>query len=478
MNPIIRNSIAMGLLNVFGRASGFLRYLILIAFLSPADFALITYGFAVGRVARHFMDGGLDYLLAREGAREQSRIAPYYINSLMLKLLLGLVFFLAGYLYLALFQSLSVSALLVIYTSMLGSAFLSLSGITRSGFAALERMEYILYANIPARFLSVTLLLVGLWLGMPVWGAAATVALEGILWFVLLLWMLCRFLPMSPSALSVQTSVTLVRKSWPLALYSFFNVLYLNLDVIMIQALMGSMDAVAPYTYASHFIEGLGILLGSYLAAAYPAFSRLYTTNIDGFRKLFRQSLYVLLLATLPVSVLLGIWADRAFLLLGIDDPVTVVVMRLLSVTLLFSVINTLLIVLFMAGDRTRWLIGFTGAGVLLALASNALLIPRFDQVGAAWATLITQVLVFISLSISVARVFRMRVAWVRIFSIIGCSLLAAVLPWALHLENFVVIFLVYTLIWGVVLVVFRPVEWDEILRIFRAARPSPESST
>ena len=101
----------------------------------------------------------------------------------------------------------------------------------------------------------------------------------------------------------------MVRESLPLAVYSFFTIFYLSLDVLMIEYIMGDPKYVAPYGYASLLIEGINMLLTGYIIAVYPTFSRLFEQNEAAYQRLFRMSFNLLLAATIPASVLLSFWS-------------------------------------------------------------------------------------------------------------------------------------------------------------------------
>jgi len=424
VSSILRNSIFMGLFNLFGRASGLIRYWLLVAFLSPSDFALITYSFYVGRLGRHFMDGGLDNLISRDGARETGKIATYLFHGLLLKSILALVFFGGVFYYLAVLRGKSGSELTVIYISLAGSAMLSLTGVLRSGFTAIERMEYVFYTNLPARMLSIFILFLAVYFSMPLAAAAGAVSLENFLWFYLLAAAGLRFFSFI-TPVSFSTIQYMLSESWSLALYGFFNVFYLSLDVMMIEYLMGGDEAVAPYTYASLLIEGVTMVVSGYLIAIYPALSRYYRENEDAYRALFRQSVIVLLSITIPVSVLLAGWAHGWMNVIRETGMISSQVLAVLSATLNLSVLNTLVIVVFTSRNRQRWLVAFTGGAVVVSFLTNWFFIRWFGQVGAAGASFLSQFILLAVMGWIAWRLFALPIPMGKAGGILLVSLLA-----------------------------------------------------
>lgn len=420
----------MGFFNLFGRVSGMVRYFLLVGFLSKAQFDLLTYAFYFGRLARQFMDGGLDNLISRDGARDPRRVSEFMTHGFVLKSILGMVFCLGGFVYLYQFREKSASELVIIYVSLIGSVMAAIVGVLRSGFTANERMEYVLYTNLPSRIISILLLFASLYFSFPLVVVAGAVSLENVIWFVLLGWVGLRYFPMT-ATLSRQTLRYMIVESWPLAVYGFFNVFYLSLDVMMIEYLMrGQEHPVAPYTYASLLIEGVTMLVSGYLIAIYPALSRYYKIDEDAYRRLFRQSVIALVAVTAPTSVLLGFWSHGWMNLIKDTGELPGQVLQVLSIVLVISVINTLIIVVFTSRDHQRWLVGLTGGAVVVSFLSNWLLIPIYGQLGAAYASLFSQLMLLLVMIIFSYFLFALSFPIVKP---LGIALVALLAGWITH---------------------------------------------
>ncbi|RJP26457.1 MAG: flippase [Candidatus Omnitrophota bacterium] len=431
MKPILKNSIFMALFNIFGRASGFIRYALLVAFLSESHFGIITYAFYIGRLGRTFIDGGLDNLISRDGARNYDAIPSYHLHGLLLKSILAAIFFLAVFVYLFQVRGLPLFEMGVVYAALCGSALLSFTGVTRSCFTAIERMEYIFYTNLPARFLSIVFLFFALWYSLPLAFAAAAVSIENLLWFFLLGYCSLRYFSLIGARISWPTVRYMLSESWSLAAYGFFNVFYLSLDVMMIEYLMGGREAVAPYTYASQLLEGVTMLITGYLIAIYPVLSRYYNSDEAAYQKLFHQSVIVLLSCTIPLTFLLGLWSYEWMNLIKETGAISSHVLRILAVNLNFSLFNTLLIAVFTTRNRQRWLVLFTAFAVLISFLSNWILIPLFGQPGGAYATLFSQFILLVMMTGVAKHLFTLSFPMKKPIQIFFVSLLCGVgLAW------------------------------------------------
>ena len=420
----------MALFNIFGRASGLIRYMLLVGFLSDSQYGLITFALSFGKLGRTLMDSGLDNLVSRDGARDHQKVPAFYLHALAIKGFFGVVSYLIAYLYLHSIRGQTWGELTIVFTALVGSLMLSLTGVIRSCFTAIERMEYIFYTNLPVRLISIFLLFIALWFSLPLFYSVAAISLENVLWFILLGSVSLRFFSVSRIRLSRSTLRYMFSESWSLALYGFFTVFYLSLDVIMIEYMMGGTDAVAPYTYAGLLMEGVTMLLTGYIIAVYPVFSRLHVTDDKGYQRLFKQSVIVLTACTIPLSVLLFFWADGWMNWIKPTGPLSGRILRILSFNLVVTMLNTLITIVFTSRNRQRRLIFFTGFAVTISFLTNWWLIPIYAQPGAAYATLLSQLIMFAVMSAAARRLFALRFPVRKPLAIAMVSLLAGGITW------------------------------------------------
>ena len=471
MKPLVRNSIFMGLFNIFGRSSGFIRYLLLVGFLSDEHFSQITFALNIGLIGRHFMDGGLDNLVSRDGARDYGKVPTFYIHALAIKMVMGTIFFCGAFVYLYWIRHISWMEIAIVYVALCGSSMLSLTGVIRSCFTAIERMEYFFYTNMPARTISILLLFLALWYSMPLVFAAAAISMENLIWFFILGSVSLRFFKLTHVNFSFSTIRYMIAESWPLALYCFFNILYLRLDVMMIEYLMDDIYAVGPYTYSSLLLEGVTMLFSGYFIAIYPALSRLYTTDFDAYRRLFRQSVIIVMAFSMPLSIVLSFWAHDWMNFIKETGEVSGQVLRILAINLNLSMLNTLAIIVFTSCNRQRWLVLFTGIAVVTSFLSNLWLIPILQQPGAALASLLSQIFLFI-IMVTVSRIFfDLRFPVRKPLEILSISLLSGAGVWIIPGLPLLVKPFVFVGFLGLSAYVFSVITVNEVQRYWKVLR-------
>lgn len=175
------------------------------------------------------------------------------------------------------------------------------------------------------------------------------------------------------------------------------NIFYL-LDTTMFGIMIGD-AAVGSYTAASKMTRLIVQMLAAVCAVFLPRLSY-YVGNgqKDKFRKLAADSASVILWIAIPCAIGLIALAPEAILIFsGKEFLDAVPALRILAVNLLFSALNSFVGWHVLVPNRKETvLLGATGAGAVLDLVLNLILIQKMGLPGAAVATLISEGLVFV----------------------------------------------------------------------------------
>ncbi|OHD62752.1 MAG: hypothetical protein A2096_15980 [Spirochaetes bacterium GWF1_41_5] len=166
--------------------------------------------------------------------------------------------------------------------------------------------------------------------------------------------------------------------------------LYGEMDKIMTGLISGE-KYVGYYSLAEKAIRLQIAAASSFSAVLLPRMSYFSSMGMaDDFSRLIDKSVKFMLLSLLPLAVFTGIFSDQIAILLGGSGffPAALT-LRILSGMLFFSGFANLtgLQVLYASGREKHYLIS-VAAGMIMALALNFLLIPRYQQNGAALGTL------------------------------------------------------------------------------------------
>lgn len=175
---------------------------------------------------------------------------------------------------------------------------------------------------------------------------------------------------------------------------------YLNMDTIMI-GIFKSDGNVGLYTAAIKINTVLSTIITAISAVMLPRLSYYIGNNSkEKFDELVRQSLQYLMFATIPTIMGLFFVAKELIIVFsGIDFAPASVTMKIILPNLLCSILNGFIAYqIFMPCGKEKWALKATVCGAITNFCLNYILIPKLAQNGAAIATVITEIVVFIVL--------------------------------------------------------------------------------
>ena len=190
-----------------------------------------------------------------------------------------------------------------------------------------------------------------------------------------------------------QLITQLMRECWPLTLSLLMIGVYTNVDKIMIRELLGN-EATGIYAAASKLSEAFYFIPMVIVNSLFPAIVRARELSTEHYKRrlqdLYDLMVWISIAIALPVS-LIAEWI--VVFLYGQEYLYAGAVLSL-------HVWTAVLVFLGVASGRWFILEGHTGAymgrtlvGVVSNIVLNLLLIPTLGILGAAWATLIAQVM-------------------------------------------------------------------------------------
>ena len=347
------------------------------------------------------VDFGLNALLAREIPRTPAiaRDALRRVSLLRLILwLLGLPIVIVVYgpgRELANLSSEASVAGLVFYAALLPAVLAK----TASGLLwGLERLDLTAAVSVLSTILKVALGAIVLYSGAGLIGLAGTSLIVSVIGAAALLLLLAPRLPASAAAPAHQSWL---RESWPLFLNQLLQGLFFKVDAILLPAL-GGLLAAGAYAAAYKVSEGAGILSSSFTLALFP---RLATTSATS--DAYRMALRILLQLGFPLAAGIALLAEPIIAVVGGREylPDAAVALAILICYLPLSYANGLTQYVLIAAGRQRALTVAFVAALVFNLVANVLLIPRYGYVGAAWVTVLSELVLLIPFQLLALRI-------------------------------------------------------------------------
>lgn len=365
-------------------------------YLGPEQFGIYNYAIAFVALFTAFSTLGLEHIVIREIVRHPDKKDEILGTAFFLKLTASLVTVVIISLIIFLLRpddSLTRIMVIIIAGAMIFQSF----DIIDFWFQSQVQSKYTVLAKNTA-FLFIAGVHIGLILSGAPLIAFAWARLGEIFLFAIGLLFFYYYTGSAIRQLRIrrERAINLLRDSWPLILSGIMIMLYMRIDQVMLGEIIGD-ESVGIYSAAVRLTEVWYFIPMAILISVFPTI--IETKKQDEklyYRRL--QRLYTLFTwMAITIAVIIMFLAKPVInLLYGAD----------------FSAASSVLVISIWAGvfvfqglARGKWFIAenlqkysywFTGSGVIINIILNIILIPKYEAMGAAVATLLTQFIVVI----------------------------------------------------------------------------------
>jgi O-antigen/teichoic acid export membrane protein len=464
----LRNTILVLAAKVVARLIALVTVLATLNWLGAPRYGTFTTLVNYTAIVSVVLDLGFNVLYVREGARDRAEIQRYLRNVMSVRLLMSV----ASFVILA--AALSIARL----GDLLAPAFAlmvltSYATLLRNTLYAVQRLGYEAIAVVLESAVLLALVIIGIetrqGVSYFVWAYAAQYAFSCI-YFVMVL-ALTRI-----AVIGWRFEPRLMRawfwRGLPFALTFVLTILYFKIDQPLVYALRPHEEA-GWYGAAFKPFEALLFIPMTLLSVAFPVLSVYHRERPHELLDAVSRFYKALLIIGWPMTV-------GSFLLAG---PVTRLLfsssfansepaLRILALSLVIGFVNNAFIGALSASDRQSSFTWAAGWSLLANVGMNIILIPAYGYLGASWATVATEIVLFIAGWILTAR----YIGRVRVLNVSWRALLAGLVMGVVvfPLRNFggvsiVIPILVGVGVYAVAVLLLRAISADEI-RFARSA--------
>jgi O-antigen/teichoic acid export membrane protein/glycosyltransferase involved in cell wall biosynthesis/O-antigen ligase len=215
-------------------------------------------------------------------------------------------------------------------------------------------------------------------------------------------------------------------KAVPLGIAFGINILYYRIDVPLV-ALLASSTQVAKYASTYRILDVLTLLPASLQAATLPQMATLFKRNVGELREFAQQYLEIALVLGSGIGLILSFAATPVLHLLyaGRYDSATPI-LRVLAWVGATTLVTNVFLSLILTLNKARGLLIACIVGLTVNLTMNSLLIPELGALAAAYATLATEVIVIVTMGVSVVSTLHWRIRLPRVGAIVALTALFA----------------------------------------------------
>ncbi|HLG24986.1 MAG TPA: flippase [Candidatus Nanoarchaeia archaeon] len=393
---IYRNTAFLGAAEIISKGLQFLIMLYAARLLSKESFGKFNFALAITFIAVILADFGIYTYLVREISRNRKKEAAsrLFWNSFFVKVFLSLISFLV------IFASLNIlgypeDTKTVVYIMWAFTIILTFTELFYSVFRGFEMMKYdssnkivkmIVLAAISVYFLSN---------GFGVFFLAISFVLSELAGLAAAALIAFRKLISFKPEISTKIMANILKEAIPIGFSNIFGMVYFFIGTVMLSKMKGDSE-VAAFSAAYNIVLALIFIPTVYTNAIYPVFSR-YKKTSEQFRTLYEKSFKYLYMAGLPISAGIFLLSDRIiYLLYKSSYESSIPILKIISFFIVLKFLNFLLGTILVSLDNQYKRMLGQGLTAVLNIILNLIFIPKYGFIGVAYATIITEVFLFV----------------------------------------------------------------------------------
>lgn len=392
---IVKNIGISGLSQIIIALLSFIFLIYVARYLGESSFGEYSFALSFTSLFVIFADSGIGQLIVRQIARNKNITNKLIVNSILIKCFLSIFTFII----IAVCINLSnypTDLIKIVYLFGIYTILTSFAQLFMSVFQAHEKLEY---NAIVLTIEKITLIILGLIVIYSGYGLLE-IAYIYIVSSVVSIFsaLLIFFFKIEKPSLTVDFSLWkhLIVDSFPFGLNSLIAMLFFKIDTVLLGFLKDN-TAVGIYTAAYNpLLSVVAILTSMTVSALYPVMSRHYITSKDSLKKISLISIRYMMIIGTPLCIGCIILADNFIEILYAGQFLnSILAFQILSlfipVRLVSSLTGTLLTSINKQGIRTFGV----GISVIFNIVLNILLIPSLSYIGACFATVASEILLF-----------------------------------------------------------------------------------
>jgi O-antigen/teichoic acid export membrane protein len=407
------------------------------------DEAFGQYSFAIAFVGFFALitDFGFNSLIVRDIAKNKSYVQKYFSNVMTLKIFMSIIsIILITIVTLFINKTEIVKILIFLFTIEL--IMVSFSNTIRSFFQAFELMEYIAISKIIEKLIWAVLVMFFISKKMGLAYFVLALIISVIVGFLILIYAYKKKIDKISLRLDKDICKMILIESLPFALTSIFVLILFKLDTVMLSFMKTDVE-VGLYAAAYKIVEVIEIIPNILTSVVYPVFSRLHQNKekLDRALHLVFRFLFAIIM---PISISILVLSDKIIVFLYTTSFFdSSFALKILIFASLFSFINYPLMTLLNSINKQRIGTINTAVAAVINIILNILLIPSMGMIGAAIATVIAEVILFI-LSIYFMNRYNHKIPLLKIMLVpfISSLIMGFVIFKLIFLNLFVLIFL------------------------------------
>lgn len=451
---------------VWQKLLAFVYFVLVARFIGVENLGKYTFAIAFATLFAVLLDLGFNSALIRESAKFKERAADYLSSVLSIKMIVAVLVYGLVALAINLLGYPPLTKLLV-YLAAIPMVF---DQFANTFWGAWRGQQNLRYESLNIVINQVIILIIGL----------GVLFLKLPLPYLMLPFILASTFSMIFAGVSVRRGLaikyrplfdmallkTILKIAVPFALIAIFSRVYGYIDSVMLSKMVGD-KAVGWYSVAMKIPFALQFIPAALAASIFPAFSHHFINNKEQLRLTFERVMKFLLVIVVPMSVGIAILARPIVLMFyGQEYLPAALPLQILMAGLVFVFLNFPLGALLNGCDRHVLNMYLVGAVMVVNVALNVFVIPRFSFVGAAAAFVASHTLLFVAGMIASARIIpyaKARMLLAAGQTIVSAGAMAVVILALIDKLHFILLIIIGAIVYAVMIFLVRGLTVEEM---------------
>lgn len=373
----------------------FIISIIIARFLGETSFGLYSFAIAFTSLFAIFSDFGMKVLLRREVSRNKKDTNKLFMDSMSSKIILSIISIIIVILFVK-YTGQTLEKQTVIIIAALATLTLTFTDNIYSIFQGYERMNYGAILSILRnilRFIITYLLLVS---GFGLISVLLIMLIVRIIELIASLVIYTKKISKIHVDIKINRAKKLFLRAIPFGVAAVFILIYYKIDIIML-SYMTNDKTVGYYSAAYNLIEGLLFIPLAFSTAITPLASKLFVQSKLKMKKLLSESLRIMIVVSIPLAIGISILAEKIILLFYGDSYTgSIIALRVLIWSIIPTFLHYILGLFIVSTNNEKKGMIYTGICASCNILINLILIPRYGLLGAAFATILTELLLLI----------------------------------------------------------------------------------
>ncbi|WP_136807957.1 flippase [Desulfosediminicola flagellatus] len=373
--------------------------------LGKVDYGIFSLAFTFSIFFAFLGQLGLRTLTIREVARERGK-ANVYLGKIIPARILLIGIMTAVIPMVAMIMQYDKKAVYIIFIAALANMFEQLSKIISDIFQANEEMGKVAVRDILVRIFTGVASIVVLKVGCGLVTVSWVYVIGAMLGLSFNAYLYNRRFEFPALSVDLKFIWTNIKEGLSFMLLGMASTMYTNVDVFLISKIQ-DLQSVGVYNAAANLFYRLSFVADAVATASFPAIAQLYWKDYQGASEVMSKSINGIILLSVPTAIGGWLLADDIILLIfGQEYLLSADVFKILIVSVPFLFISLQIRYSLGAIKLQGTVLKVVLVGLVVNIVLNCIVIPIYGVIGAACATLFTEILTFIWLAVLASKHF------------------------------------------------------------------------